>query len=108
MLLLVEFCCMAAAYASAWITSAAATSNCTAMERPQPHTPVQGGGASPGLPTVRLQLVPTWLVMLRGMTLEASAGAKPRAAAAHVMKVLDGTVSVSGDTEHSCAELLTS
>ena len=30
--------------------------------------------------------------MLRGMTLDASAGAKPSAAAAHDVNVMDGTV----------------
>lgn len=51
-------------------------------------------------------MTPTWLVMLRGMGLEASAGAKPRVAAAHVTKVVDGRVRVS--VAHNCADALTS
>ena len=38
--------------------------------------------------------------MVRGMTAEASAGASPRAAAAQVAKVVEGTVAAS--TPHSC------
>ncbi len=38
--------------------------------------------------------------MVRGMTAEASAGARPRAAAAHVAKVVEGTLPAS--TPHSC------
>ena len=44
--------------------------------------------------------------MLRGMTAEASAGARPSAAAAQVTKVVEGTLAAS--TAHSCSSALTS
>ena len=71
--------------------SAAATSNCTMVAVSQ-----QQEGAS-GV----LQDVPVVSEMLRGMTAEASAGARPSAAAAQVTKVVEGTLAAS--TPHSCS-----
>ena len=80
---------MAAAIALAEVMSAVETSNCTMVAESQQHE------GAPGV----AQGVPAVAAMLRGMTAEASAGASPRAAAAHVVKVVEGTCAAS--TLHS-------
>jgi hypothetical protein len=75
--------------------SAAATSNCTILAVSQQHE------GAPGV----LHEVPVVSAMLRGMIAEASAGARPRAAAAQVAKVMEGTLAAS--TPHSCSSALT-
>ena len=57
---------------------------------------------APGL----LHEPPVVSAMARGMTAEASAGARPRAAAAQVAKVVEGTLAAS--TPHSCSSADTS
>ncbi len=57
---------------------------------------------APGL----LQELAVVSAMARGMTARASAGASPRAVAAQVMKVVEGTLAAS--TPHSCSLALTS
>ena len=58
--------------------------------------------SAPGVP----QALAVVSAKLRGITLKASAGANPRAAAAHVTKVVDGTRAAS--TEQSCSSVVTS
>ncbi len=69
--------------------SVAARSNCTMAAVSQQHE----------VAFAALQAVPVASVMLRGMTAEASAGARPSAAAAQVTKVVEGTLAAS--TPHS-------
>ncbi len=79
------------------VTLEAETSNCTRAAVSQQHEE---------LDPVLLQALAVASVMLRGMTAEASAGARPSAAAAQVAKVVEGTLAAS--TAHSCSSALTS
>ena len=71
-------------------------SNCTRAADRQQHEELDS--ALPQAPAVVSEMV-------RGMTAEASAGASPRAAAAQVTKVVEGTLAAS--TPHSCSSALT-
>ncbi len=76
---------------------AAETSNCTMAALLQ-----QQEELAPGL----LHEAVLVSAMVRGMTARASAGASPRAAAAQVAKVVEGTLAAS--TPHSCSSADTS
>ena len=106
MLLRAESCRKAEPNPSACLTSAAATSNSTFIAAPHPQVSAQVGDTPPGVAGVAGQPSPTWVVMLRGITLEASVGAKPRVAAAHVTKEVDGRARFC--VAHNCADALTS
>ena len=83
---------MAPAKAPAWVWSTAVTSNCTTAAESQ-----QQELLAPSLP----QALDVVSLMTRGMTLKASAGARPSCAAAQLAKEKAGVPSASGP--HSCS-----
>jgi hypothetical protein len=88
---------MAATYASACVASTADTSNCTRTAVSQ-----QQEELAPAVP----QAAAVVSLMLRGMTLEASAGAKPSCVATQLAKKKAGVPSEF--TPHSCSSVETS
>ena len=85
---------MAPAYESACTWSTAETSNWTKVAVSQQHEEL-----APALP----QTLPVVSLMMRGITLEASAGARPSCAAAQLAKEKDGVPSAFGPHSASTA-----